>query len=186
MSKPSINPDNPWQLRDTRLVYDNPWIRVREDQVLNPKGNPGIYGVVSYKNTAVGIIPLDAQGWTWLVGQYRYPLDVYSWEIPMGGGPKGTDPLAAAQRELAEETGIRAARWSLLLRAHLSNCVSDEEGFVFLAEQLSMGESMPDETERLDLWHLPFGQALEMVLAGEITDSLSVAGILRCARQLGV
>ena len=102
---------NPWQVLSSAVQYENPWISVREDQVLNPAGGPGIYGVVSMKNKAIGIIPVDAGGYTWLVGQYRYPLSEYSWEIPMGGGPVALDVLESAQRELREETGFTARRW---------------------------------------------------------------------------
>lgn len=172
---------NPWQILNTREVYDNPWIRVREDQVINPSGGKGIYGVVSFKNIAIGIIPIDTQGNTWLVGQYRYTLGEYSWEIPMGGGKIGVPVLESAQRELKEETGISAARWTNVMKLHTSNSVTDEVGFVFLAEDLTYGETEFEETEQLAIKKLPFAEAIAMVMRGEITDGISVAGLLKVA-----
>ncbi|MFZ2905483.1 MAG: NUDIX hydrolase [Cyclobacteriaceae bacterium] len=174
---------NPWKSLSEKQIYTNPWITVEEHQVLNPAGGKGIYGKVHFKNKAIGIVPLDNEGNTWLVGQYRYTLNEYSWEIPEGGGPIGTDPLEAAKRELLEETGITAQSWKLMMRIHTSNSVTDEEGFVFLAESLTFGESQLEETEAdLIVKKMPFTDALEMVLTGKITDSLSVAGILHVAR----
>ncbi len=178
--------ENPWQKLSTQRIYDNPWIRVEEDQVINPSGGGGIYGKVHFKNKAIGIIPIDEHQNTWLVGQYRYVLDEYSWEIPMGGGPLGQDVLASAQRELKEETGLTAERWTKILRIHTSNSVTDEEGFVFLAEDLTQGKTEFEETEDLAIKKLPFAEALEMVMNGKITDSLSLAGILKAARLLAL
>ena len=175
---------NPWQTLGSELRYENPWIRVREDQVLNPKGMPGVYGVVSMKNKAIGIIPIDAEGNTWLVGQYRYALNEYSWEIPMGGGPAELDVLDSAQRELREETGLLAARWTRIARLHTSNSVTDEEGFVFLAEDLTQGEWEPEDSEDLRLWKLPLAQAVAMAMNDEITDAISVAGLLKAEKFL--
>jgi len=177
---------NPWQKLSGKLIYENPWIRVEEDQVINPTGGRGIYGKVHFKNKAIGIIPLDEHQNTWLVGQYRYALDEYSWEIPMGGGPIAQDILVSAQRELKEETGLTAQRWTRMLRIHTSNSVTDEEGFIFLAQELTEGKPAFDETEDLVLKKLPFTEALEMVLQGKITDSLSIAGILKAARLLNI
>jgi len=175
---------NPWQVLSTEVKYQNPWIRVREDQVINPSGGRGIYGVVSMKNKAIGIIPIDAEGNTWLVGQYRYALNEYSWEIPMGGGPVELDVLESAQRELREETGFSAQRWTNIARLHTSNSVTDEEGFVFLAEDLVPGEVEPEETEDLRLWKLPFAEAVQMVLDNRITDAISIAGLLKADKIL--
>lgn len=177
---------NPWQKLSGKLIYDNPWIRVEEDQVINPSGGRGIYGKVHFKNKAIGIIPLDAHQNTWLVGQYRYPLDEYSWEIPMGGGPIEQDILGSAQRELKEETGLTAKHWTQIMRIHTSNSVTDEEGFIFLAQELTEGKPAFEETEDLALQKLPFAEALEMVMQGKITDSLSIAGILKAARILNI
>ena len=175
---------NPWQTISSAVKYQNPWMSVREDQVINPGGGPGIYGVVTMKNKALGIIPVDADGNTWLVGQYRYPLREYSWEIPMGGGPVGRDILESAQRELKEETGLLARRWTRLSRLHTSNSVTDEEGFVFLAEDLEQSDTEPEETEDLRLWKLPLAEAVHMALTDRITDAISVAGLLKAERVL--
>ena len=175
---------NPWQTLSSKIEYQNPWISVRQDQIINPNGGAGIYGVVSMKNKALGIIPVDADGNTWLVGQYRYTLNEYSWEIPMGGGPVELDILESAQRELREETGLLASRWTRIARLHTSNSVTDEEGFVFLAEGLEQGEAEPEESEDLRLWKLPLAEAVQMALDDRITDAISVAGLLKAERIL--
>ncbi len=173
---------NPWQTLSAEEKYDNPWINVTEYQVLNPAGKPGIYGKVHFKNKAIGIVPLDAHGNTWLVGQWRYTLNSWSWEIPEGGGPLHTDVLASAQRELKEETGLSAEKWTLLQRTYLSNSVSDEEGFIFLAEGLTEGDKHLEDTEAdMQVKKISFAKALEMIQQGEITDSLSVMGLLKVA-----
>lgn len=174
---------NRWETLSSEMKYDNRWIRVTEHQVINPAGGKGIYGTVHFKNKAIGIVPIDDEGNTWLVGQWRYPLSQWSWEIPEGGGALADDVLRSAQRELKEETGITATRWTQLVRTHLSNSVSDEEGFIFLAEGLTFGERAAEETEAdMEIKKLPFTEALRMVMEGEITDSLSVMGILLAAR----
>ena len=170
---------NPWQTLQVREVYDNPWIKITHRDVINPSGGSGIYGVVHFKNTAIGIVPLDENYNTWLVGQYRYTLQRYTWEIPEGGGPLGTPILASAQRELLEETGMTARRWTPLLEMHTSNSVTDEYGVAFLAQDLSHGDAQPEETEALSIRQVPFTTAVEMVLRGEITDSLSMIAILK-------
>lgn len=177
--------ENPWKTLGSKKIYDNPWIHVREDAVVNPAGGDGIYGVVSFKNKAIGIIPIDDEGYTYLVGQYRYPLNEYSWEIPEGGGPLHEDPLVAAQRELKEETGYTAAHWEMLGRIHTSNSVTDEEGFLYLATGLTAGESDPEDTEELMVKRVHMKEAVEGVMNGTITDSMSMASILMAARKLG-
>lgn len=174
--------NNPWKKTGTKEVYDNPWINVREDQVINPSGNAGIYGVVSMKNLAIGIVPLDEEGNTWLVGQYRYSLNAYSWEIPMGGGPLNATALASAKRELREETGLTATKWTELLRIHTSNCVTDEVGIVYIAENLHQGDTDFDETEELEIRKLPLTEAINMVMDGSITDAISMAALLKIAK----
>lgn len=174
--------NNPWQTRSSKVLYDNPWITLEEDKVINPAGNQGIYGKVVFKNRALGIIPLDHRQHIWLVGQYRYTLKEYSWEIPMGGVPFGEEILEGAQRELREETGISADKWTQLLKIHTSNCVTDEVGYCFLAEDLTLGKPQWDETEALQVQRLPFSEALGMVMKGQITDAISVASILKLAR----
>lgn len=170
---------NPWKTLSSKDIYDNPWIRLTEHQIINPAGNEGVYGQVHFKNLAIGIIVLDEQENTWLVGQYRFPLKQYSWEIPAGGGPLGSNPIESAQRELLEETGIRAENWTELLRMHLSNSVSDELAIIYLARQLTYGEAEPEETEQLQIHKMPLQEAYHMVCEGKITDSLSVAAILK-------
>ncbi|MEX2565216.1 MAG: NUDIX hydrolase [Cyclobacteriaceae bacterium] len=172
---------NPWTKLKEKPVYDNAWIKVEEHQVLNPNGNPGIYGKVSFKNRAVGIIPLDHEGNTWIVGQYRYTLDEFSWEIPMGGGPMEEEILESAKRELKEETGLTALKWTHIMKIHTSNSVTDEEGHVFLAENLREGETDFEDTEDLQILKTPFEEVLKMVLTGKITDAISIAGILKAA-----
>ena len=177
---------NNWKTLDTAVPYENPWIRVEHRDVLTPAGTPGIYGVVQFKNKAIGIVPVDDEGFVYLVGQYRYTLEEYSWEIPEGGSPEGEDPLATAKRELKEETGLTAAQWQPLGRVHTSNSVTDEEGFMFLAQGLTAGEAQPEDTEELALRRVPLAEAVEMVMRSEITDSISICGILKAARLLGV
>jgi 8-oxo-dGTP pyrophosphatase MutT (NUDIX family) len=178
------HPENPWTTHSSRCVYENPWIRVEEREVTNPSGNPGIYGVVGFKNRAVGVVPVDEAGNTWLVGQYRYTLDEYSWEIPEGGCPAGESPLEAARRELLEETGLVAAEYRLLLDdIALSNSVSDERATIYVATGLSQGEPCPEETEQLELRRVPLAEAVAMVRRGEITDSISVIALLAMAGE---
>jgi 8-oxo-dGTP pyrophosphatase MutT (NUDIX family) len=177
-----MNDENPWKTLSTRLEFENSWFRVTTHDTIAPDGSRPRYGKISFRNKAVAILPLDAENHTWLVGQWRYPLGEYSWELPMGGCPVGTDLLASARRELKEETGLTARRYTEILRVHTSNSVTDEEGFVFLAEELEAGEPEFDETERLDIRRLPFAEALAMVMEGRITDAISVAGILKLAR----
>lgn len=174
---------NPWKTLSTKKIYDNPWISLNEDQIINPSGGEGIYGTVHFKNLAIGILPLDEEMNTWLVGQWRYPLNEYSWEIPMGGGQLNINPIDSAKRELKEETGITAKKWVEIIKIHLSNCVSDEVGYGFLATDLTFGETNFDETEDLEIRKLPFSEALQMCLDGKITDSLSVATILKADRM---
>src|SRR3954470_7748950 len=181
---PEPDETNPWQTLSSDVRYDNAWITVTHRDVINPSGGPGIYGLVHYKSLAIGILPVDAEGNTWLVGQYRYPTDHYSWEIPEGGGDQAADPVISAQRELREETGIEAATWRLLLHMELSNSVSDELAYVYLATGLSFGASSPEETEQLTLKKLPMTEAIAMALDGRITDAISVAALLRAKAEL--
>jgi 8-oxo-dGTP pyrophosphatase MutT (NUDIX family) len=179
-----VTEENPWKTLASEVRYSNPWIEVTQHEVLNPAGGAGIYGTVHFKHLAIGIIPLDGEGHTWLVGQYRYPLQRYSWEIPEGGGALGLDPEQSARRELREETGLTAGRWLRLLEMDLSNSVTDERCIIFLATDLTAGAASPEETESLAVRRVPFEQACAMVLRGEITDSVSVAGILRLKLML--
>lgn len=176
---------NPWQINASTPVYENKWIAVTEHDVINPSGNKGIYGVVHFKNMAVGVLPLDEENNTWLVGQYRFPLDRYSWEIPEGGSPFDEDPEKGAARELEEETGLRASQFTKIVEMHLSNSVSDEHALVYLAQGLTQHTAAPEDTEQLIIKKLPFETAYQMVLDGTITDSMSVAAILRVKIMLG-
>ena len=172
---------NPWKRLHSKQIYDNPWITVHHDEVITPGGSAGIYGRVLYKNLAVGIIPLDEDHNTWLVGQYRYPLDIYSWEIPEGGSPLNKTGLESAKRELQEETGLTASKWTEIMTLHTSNSVSDEKAIIYLAQGLTLGPSAPEDTEDLVVKKLPFAEVVEMVHKGEITDAMSVAGVLKLA-----
>ena len=168
-----------WKKLGSRTVFENPWMRVHEDRVINPGGGENQYGWVHFRNCAIGILPLDDQGNTWLVGQERYTLGEYSWELPMGGAPLGEEPLDAARRELKEETGLSADRWTVLMRLHTSNSITDEVGIVFVAEGLTEGETAFEETEDLAVRKLSLADAVTLVLDGEITDAISVAAILK-------
>ena len=170
--------DNPWRKISSREIYENAWISVREDSVIRPDGEPGIYGVVHFRNKAVGILACEDDQ-VLLVGQYRYTLGLYSWEIPEGGCPEEEEPLTAAKRELEEETGLRAERWEKLGEAHLSNSVTDESAIWFLATGLTQGVGKPEGTEKLLLRRVSLSRAVEMALSGEITDALSLLAILQ-------
>lgn len=185
-TKPEEQTVSPWQTLNSETRYENPWIQVRHEEVINPGGGRGIYGVVSFKNMAIGVVPVDGEGYTYLVGQYRYTLNAYSWEIPEGGGPMNEHPLNTAKRELLEETGLVAKQWTDLGMIHTSNSVTDEYGFIYLAQDLTQGTATPEETEDLHVWRLPLTEAVAMCMRGEITDSLSLAGILKTARILGL
>ena len=177
---------NPWTTLTARQVYDNKWIGLTEYDVINPGGGKGIYGKIHFKNLAIGILPLDEEGYTWLVGQYRYALGQYSWEIPEGGGDPVVPPVESAQRELREETGLVATEWTLIQELHLSNSVSDEKALLFLARGLQQHEAMPEETEQLVVRRMPFEEAYRMVENGVITDAMSVAAIYKVKLQLNL
>ncbi len=168
-----------WKRLSGKVVYENDWMQVREDEVINPGGGRNAYGHVHFKNRAVAIVPLDDDEHTWLVGQDRYTLGEYSWEVPMGGAPLAEDPLDAARRELREETGIVAANWTKLMDLHTSNSITDEVGHVYVATDLTFAETAFEETEVLAIRKLPLADAVQMVVAGEITDAMSVAALLR-------
>lgn len=169
----------PWAATGERLVYDNPWVTLREHQAVAPTGHSAIYGVVSFKNYAIGVLPLHQDGDVTLVGQHRFPLREYSWEIPEGGGPLDIDPLQSAQRELREETGLLAGDWREVLRFQLSNSVTDERGFGYIATDLRQAEVDPDETEVIQITRRPFRQVLETALAGMMPDMITLAMLLR-------
>ena len=172
---------NPWTVRERATVYENDWIRVEHHEVLGPTGGPGVYGTVHFKNQATGVVPIDENGRVILVGQYRFPLRAYSWEIPEGGGAHAATAQESAQRELREECGLEARHWLQLVGMDLSNSVSDERSTIFLAWELSETASQPDETEVLQIARAPFWEAVERVKRGEIRDAMSVAALLRVA-----
>lgn len=174
---------NPWTRRTRRLVYDNPWIRVHHDDVTRPDGAPGIYGVVHFHHRAVGVIAIDGEGRVLLVGQYRYTLGRYSWELPEGGVPDGESLLEGARRELAEETGFAAGEWRELVRLATSNSVTDEEGALFVATGLAAGPPDPEGTEELETRWVPLADAVAMIDRGEITDAMTQVGLLRVALE---
>jgi 8-oxo-dGTP pyrophosphatase MutT (NUDIX family) len=172
-----------WKTLRSRVVFDNAWFTVRDDRVRSPTGSEHDYGHIHFKNKAVAIVPLDEAGNTWLVGQERFTLGEYSWEVPMGGSHEGEDPAATAIRELREETGLTAGRLSLLMKVHTSNSITDEVGYVYIAEELDEGAPAFDEMEDIEIRKLPFAEAIAMVKRGEITDAISVAALLRIAAQ---
>lgn len=171
--------DNPWTLLNERVAYESPWIQVNHHEVLNPVGNPGTYSVVHFQKLAIGILPIDEEGYTWIVGQYRYPIAQYSWEIPEGGGDTDVEPVVSAQRELLEEAGLVAGKWELIQQMYLSNSATDELAYIFLATQLTQEKPEPEETEQLQIRKLHFNELYELVVKGEVLDSLTVAAVLK-------
>ncbi len=170
---------NPWVNKSSEVKYENNWIKVTENQVINPAGNDGIYGVVHFKTKAIAIIPLDENYNTWIVGQYRYPLDSYEWEIVEGGCHEGSLPLETAQRELHEEVGLKAEHFELILQMQLSNSTTDEISYTYIAKGLSYIGEAPEEDEQLTIRKLPFEEVFQMVMRGEIRDGLAVGSVLK-------
>lgn len=170
---------NTWKTLSSELVYESAWIGVHKHQTINPAGNPAVYSVVNFKNLAIGVLPLSDEGYTWLVGQWRYPLNAYSWEIPEGGGPLGEAPIDTAKRELKEETGIVATKFEEIMQLHLSNSATDEHAFIFLATGLTFENAEPEESEDLAIKKVHINEAFDMALRGEITDAISVAAIFK-------
>ena len=169
--------DNRWKILGSKEKYDNNWIRVTEFDVINPGGGKGIYGKVHFKNIALGIVAMDEEMNLYLVGQYRFTIDKYSWEIPEGGGHLDIDPLESAKRELLEETGLKAKNWKLILNMHLSNCVSDEVSYTYLATGMEQHTAMPEESEKLEVKKVSLDESFQMIERGEITDSVTVAAL---------
>lgn len=170
---------NPWKSLSKQIVYDNKWISVSHEEVVTPTNTNGIYGKVHFKNYAIGVIPIDADGNTYLVGQFRYAINEYSWEIPEGGGLLENDILDAAKRELIEEVGLEAQTFTEICIANTSNSATDELAYIFVAQDLKLVESQPDETEQLQIKKLSLLSAFEMVMNGEIKDAISIIGILK-------
>ncbi len=174
---------NPWKLISRRKIFENPWFTVEEDQVINPAVNEVSYGKVLFNNIAIGIVPLDDENNTWLVGQSRYVPDVYSWEIPMGGSPVGEELLETAKRELKEETGLSAKTWAPFLHLHTSNSITNEEAYVYIAEDLQLGETAFEDSEDITVKKLPLRDAIKMASEGQITDAISVAALFKLGMQ---
>ena len=174
----------PWTTLEENERYRSPWIAVSQHEVIDPSGKQGIYGVIHFQNLAIGIVPLDDDLNTWIVGQYRYPVQAYSWEIPEGGGKRDIPPLDSAKRELREEAGIVAERWNEILRMDLSNSASDEHAIIYLAQGLTFHEPEPDHDEELALRKLPFEELYAMVMRGEVLDSLTVAAVMKVKLML--
>jgi 8-oxo-dGTP pyrophosphatase MutT (NUDIX family) len=173
----------PWTVKTSRIAFENPWIRVVDHAVIHPNGEDGQYGVVAFKNIAVGILPIDDDGNVWLVGQHRFPHDRFSWELPEGGGPADAPPLESAKRELAEETGLAAASWAPLISFDISNSVTDERAVCYYAWDLTPGAAAPDASEALKVKRVSFNTLIEMIMNGEITDSLTIVMALAAQTQ---
>jgi 8-oxo-dGTP pyrophosphatase MutT (NUDIX family) len=177
-----MRPNGPgWRHHSERLVYETPWISVHDFDAEAPTGARTVYGVVRYKNLAIGILPIFDDGSIMLVGQHRFPLRDYSWEIPEGGVHVGDDVLEGARRELREEAGLEAREWRQVLSYQLSNSVSDERGHGLIATGLTQtqAEIEQDPTEAIALARLPFREALDLALAGRIWDVITLAMLLR-------
>jgi ADP-ribose pyrophosphatase len=180
----STTESNPWRRLSRRVAYENPWIEILHDDVIRPDGNPGIYGVVHFRHLAIGVVPLDTvRDEVLLVGQFRYTLDHYSWEVPEGGGDFDENPEAAARRELVEETGYRGGKWRELCRAELSNSVTDEVTIMFVATELEAGEASPEGTEQIQMRWVPFDEAMAMIRRGEIADAMTILGLQQLALE---
>jgi len=171
--------ENPWKIISTENVYENQWLGLVEHQVINPKGNPGIYGVVHFKSIAICVLPLDDDYNTWIVGQYRFPLNEYSWEMPEGGGALNVNPLDSAKRELMEECGIEAKSWLKISEFNTSNSCTDEKAIIFIARNLSFHQANPEDTEELEVKKIPFAKLFQMVMDGEIMDAPTIIAALK-------
>lgn len=174
-----VSQENPWKTLSSEIVHETPWVRINHHKVINPGGSEGIYSVTEFKNLALGILPLDDEYNTWIVGQYRYPIDIYSWEIPEGGGDFNVPPVESAQRELQEECGVIARDWQLLLTSHTSNSATNEFAYIYVAKGLTFTDPHPDDDERLEIRKLPFTELYRMVMDNEVTDSLTVMAVLK-------
>lgn len=174
----------PWRRRSRSIAYTNPWIDVFHDEVDRPDGSPGIYGVVHFHSRAVGVVAVADDGRLLLVGQHRYALDEYSWEIPEGGVPIGEDLEAGARRELREETGYEASEWRRLCRMSVSNSVTDETGALFVATGLRPGTATPDATEDLALRWATLDEVLAEIGSGGIHDLMTIAAVSQYAQEV--
>jgi len=179
MSQMTDETKNPWKTLNKEMIYESAWIKLHKHDVINPAGKPALYSYVEFKNLAIGIVPLDENNNTWLVGQFRYPTNCYSWEIIEGGGKMDVDPIESAKRELKEEAGIIAEEYEELLRLHLSNSATDELAIIYVARNLRFEDAEPEESELLQLKKVHISEAYQMCLNGEINDAISVAAIYK-------
>ncbi len=175
--------NGPWKIRGRTIIHDSPWLRLTDHQVVQPDGRDGVYGVVQFKNLAIGILPIDAAGNVVLVGQHRFALGEYSWELPEGGGALDQPPLETAMRELREETGLVAGHYQPLCFYYPSNSVTNERAYGFVAWDLTEGEPQPDPTELFERRKIPFRDALELVISGEIADGFTMTMMLMAAQK---
>ncbi len=166
--------NGPWRILSRDVGYENPWIRIDHQDVVHPDGSDGIYGVVHFKNVAVGVLPVFEDGTVPLVGQHRFPLREYSWELPEGGGPIDEEPIEAGRRELAEETGYVAANWLKLIDFDVSNSVTDERSVCYLAWGITEGAAGPEPSEQLAHQRIAFRELVARCLDGRIRDSLTI------------
>jgi 8-oxo-dGTP pyrophosphatase MutT (NUDIX family) len=173
------NEENPWEILSSEIVHQTPWVRINHHKVINPGGSESVYSVTEFKNLAIGILPFDDEYNTWIVGQYRFPINTYSWEIPEGGGDPNIPPIESAKRELEEECGLVADEWQELLISHTSNSATNEIAYIYVAKGLTHTAPNPDEDERLEIRKLPFTELYRMVMDNKITDSLTVMAVLK-------
>jgi 8-oxo-dGTP pyrophosphatase MutT (NUDIX family) len=170
---------DPWIVKRKTRAFENQWLALDQYDVVRPDGGDGTYTVVRPHRLAVGVLPIEPDGSVHLVGQWRFPLGRYSWEMPEGGAEPGEDPLDCAKRELAEETGLSAGRYERVLEMDISNSLTDERGVIYLAFDLKHGDSSPEATEVLRRRRAPFMDVLDRVADGRIRDGLTVAAVLR-------
>ena len=169
----------PWRAGPPEPVTQNPWFAVESYDAVAPTGAPARYHVHRCRNLATGAVPLHADGTVTLVGQWRFPLGRYGWELPEGGAPHGEAPLEGCKRELREEAGLEAADWREILVLELSNASSDEVAHVYLATGLTPCPAAPEPTEELALARVPFAEALHAAVTGRVQDAITVAALLR-------
>ncbi len=175
-------PEFLWQLGKPQTKYENPWMRVDEIPAIDPSGQDASYGLIHFKNLAVGVVPYQ-DGYIWLVGQSRVSSRSYTWEIPAGGDPTREDPLGTAHRELREETGFTAGRMDQILKMELSNSITDEICLVYVATDLTAGEAELESSEDISLMKISLDNALKAIEAGEIRHALGIAAIFKLDRM---
>ncbi|HSW91659.1 MAG TPA: NUDIX hydrolase [Candidatus Saccharimonadales bacterium] len=175
---------NPWKTISSKTVYENPWMRVREDAVIRPDGTDGIYGVMESKDSVV-IVTLNKDNEVYLIRSFNYPVSTWSWGLP-GGGGDDEHPEVASKRELAEETGITASTWTFLGRTRVSSGLMTEKMAVYLAEDLSFGDRLEADDKDLisEGKFVSFEDIDQMIRQGEIDDAQTVTGLYLVLRLL--